>query len=52
MRKRSVINKLRESREKILNLVEPLSEEKWNEVFLGKWSISDLVAHLIGWDVW
>lgn len=52
MRKRAVINNLVRAREKILELVELLPEEKWNEVWLGKWSISDLVAHLIGWDIW
>lgn len=52
MGKRAVINKLIRAREKILKLVESLSEEKWNEIFLGKWAIRDLIAHLIGWDIW
>src|SRR3972149_7111072 len=52
MKKRIVINRLVKARQKILKLGEPLPEEKWDEVFLGKWSVKDLVAHLIGWDNW
>lgn len=52
MRKKSVINKYLKARQKIIELIKPLSEEKWNEVFLGRWSLKDFVAHCIGWDIW
>lgn len=50
--KKEVIKRLSEARWKILKLIEPLDKKKWNEVFLGKWTIADFVAHLIGWDIW
>jgi len=52
MKKKSVINNYIRTRQKIMDLIEPLSEEKWDEIFLGKWSLKDFVAHLIGWDIW
>lgn len=52
MRKRAVINKLKKTRQKILDLTIFLPEEKWDEIFLGKWSLKDFFAHLIGWDIW
>lgn len=51
MEKESVINQYVETRQKIIGLIELLPEKKWNEVFLGKWTLKDLVAHFIGWDV-
>lgn len=50
--KKEVIKRLSEARRKILELIEPLDEKRWSEVFLGKWTIADFVAHLIGWDIW
>lgn len=52
MSKREVIKRLSEVRRKILALIEPLDDKRWNEVFLGRWTIADFVAHLIGWDIW
>ena len=51
MKKKTVIKKLEQARQEILDLIEPLPENKWNEIFLGKWSLKDFVAHLIGWDI-
>lgn len=52
MTKREVIKSLDEVRQKIVSLITPLNEEKWCEVFLGKWTVADFVGHLIGWDIW
>ena len=52
MEKQIVIKKLIKARKKILDLIRPLSKQLWEEVFLGTWSLKDLVAHLIGWDIW
>ena len=52
MKKQIVIKKLIKARKKILDLIRPLSKQLWEEVFLGTWSLKDLVAHLIGWDIW
>jgi hypothetical protein len=38
-------------RRKILALAASLPPNKQNEVFLGVWSVKDLLAHLVGWDV-
>jgi hypothetical protein len=39
------------TRESILTAASALSEEQQDQVFLGVWSVKDLIAHLIGWDV-
>jgi uncharacterized damage-inducible protein DinB len=49
-RKEEIIAGLREARRQILEAVTSLLPEKRDEVFLGSWSIKDLLAHLIGWD--
>jgi len=41
-----------EIRKKIIDLVSSLPPEELDEVFLGSWSVKDLLAHLIGWDYW
>ena len=41
-----------EIRKKIIDLVSSLSFEELDEVFLGSWSVKDILAHLIGWDHW
>ncbi len=38
------------SRQDILDAVRGLSREKQKEVFLGEWSVKEILAHLIGWD--
>ena len=49
-KKEEVLNRLQETRAGILAEASALSVEKQNEVFLGIWSIKDLLAHLAGWD--
>lgn len=49
-KKHNLINGLVSTRQQILDLYRALPREIQNQVFLGVWSPSDLVAHLIGWD--
>jgi len=49
-RKDSIISALTEARRKILHVAYTLPREKQGEVFLGVWSVQDLLAHLAGWD--
>lgn len=42
---------LMEMRGKILEAAASLSSAQQDEIFLGVWSVKDLLAHLIGWDV-
>ena len=49
-KKDKVIAALVEARQKILDAVAALPPEKQDEVFLGVWSVRDLLAHLVGWD--
>lgn len=39
-----------ETRTAVLQAASQLSHEEQNTVFLGVWSVKDLIAHLIGWD--
>ena len=39
-----------ETRTALLHAASQLSHEEQNTVFLGVWSVKDLIAHLIGWD--
>lgn len=50
MNKKNVLSKLKLTRKKLVTLLKSVPISRWNEVFLGKWSLSDLTAHLIGWD--
>ncbi len=49
-KKDKVIAALVDARTKILDAVSSLSPEQQDEVFLGVWSVKDLLAHLAGWD--
>jgi hypothetical protein len=49
-RKESVLSALIEARQNILAEVSKLSEAQQDQIFLGIWSVKDLLAHLIGWD--
>ena len=49
-RKDELIKGLIEARNQILDIASGLSPEKQDEIFLGTWSIKDLLAHLVGWD--
>ena len=48
--KDDIINSLGEARRKIIDLAVAAPPEKRDEVFLGEWSVRDLLAHLAGWD--
>lgn len=48
--KSDVIAGLEQARSGILNAASALSPSQQDEVFLGVWTIKDLLAHLIGWD--
>ena len=45
-----IVFELVEARRKILDTASSLPPEKQDEVFLGAWSVKDLLAHLVGWD--
>jgi hypothetical protein len=49
-RKDRLIADLTEARRFILDTVSALSPAQQDEVFLGAWSVKDLLAHLVGWD--
>lgn len=49
-RKDAIIAALGEARRKILDAAAALPPAKQDEVFLGLWSVQDLLAHLVGWD--
>ena len=50
LRKAQVLADLVEARQNILAEASTLSEAEQDQVFLGIWSVKDLLAHLIGWD--
>jgi hypothetical protein len=50
LNKDQVISALIEARQNILREVSGLSDEDQDRVFLGIWSVRDLLAHLTGWD--
>lgn len=49
-RKDEIASALIQARRKILDAAYTLPPEKQEKVFLGVWSVKDLLAHLIGWD--
>ncbi len=49
-RKVQILSALVEARQNILAKVSALSEAQRDYIFLGIWSIKDLLAHLAGWD--
>jgi hypothetical protein len=49
-RKDQILSALVETRQGILAAASGLSEAQRDQVFLGIWSVKDLLAHLIGWD--
>ena len=50
LRKEQILSDLTETRQEILVEASSLSNEQQDQVFLGTWSVKDLLAHLIGWD--
>jgi hypothetical protein len=51
LRKDQVLSALVETRQNNLTAVAKLSEAEQDQIFLGVWSVKDLLAHMIGWDV-
>lgn len=49
-KKQEIITQLTEARQKVITAASSLPPEKQEVVFLGVWSIKDLLAHLVGWD--
>lgn len=49
-KREQILSSLIQARQKILSESVKLSNAQQNQVFLGIWSIKDLIAHLIGWD--
>jgi len=49
-KKSEVISGLAETRRAILDTASALAPGQQDEVFLGIWSVKDLLAHLAGWD--
>jgi len=49
-KKDEIISGLVAARKEILAAVSSLSPAEQDEVFLGEWSVKDLLAHLVGWD--
>jgi len=49
-RKQQIIADLVDARRKILASAAALPPAQQGAVFLGEWSVKDLLAHLIGWD--
>ena len=49
-KKDDVISALIQARRNILDVAYALPPEKQDKLFLGVWSVADLLAHLIGWD--
>jgi hypothetical protein len=50
LRKEQVLSDLIATRQNILAEAASLSIEQQDRVFLGSWSVKDVLAHLIGWD--
>jgi hypothetical protein len=50
LRKDQTLSALIETRQSILAQVSKLSEAEQDQVFLGIWSVKDMLAHFIGWD--
>lgn len=50
-KKEKILSDLVETRRKILDVVSSLPPAAQDEIFLGVWSIKDLLAHLVGWDL-
>jgi uncharacterized damage-inducible protein DinB len=45
-----IIASLVETRKELLAAASTLPAKDRDEIFLGVWSVKDLLAHLIGWD--
>ncbi len=50
-KKARILADVQEARSSILAAASELSEAQRGEVFLGVWSVSDILAHVAGWDL-
>jgi uncharacterized damage-inducible protein DinB len=50
VKKDNIIAELIEARRNLLDAASSLSPAEQDEVFLGVWSVKDLLAHFVGWD--
>ena len=50
-KKQGVLTDLVTARQQILAVASTWPSDRQDEVFLGVWSVKDVLAHLIGWDV-
>lgn len=50
LRKETLLQELQDVRGSILEISASFSQEEAEQVFLGSWSLLDLLAHLVGWD--
>lgn len=48
--KQDLLTKLSDARQRLLDKVSSLSPAQQGRIYLGEWSVRDLLAHLIGWD--
>ncbi len=48
--KDQIIAELSAARKRILDVAASLRPTQQDEIFLGTWSVKDLLAHLVGWD--
>lgn len=50
LRKDQILSALVETRQNILAEASRLSDAEQDQIFLGIWSVKDMLAHLVGWD--
>ncbi len=50
LRKDQILSSLMDTRQKLLDAISKISDEDQDLVFLGVWSVKDLLAHIVGWD--
>ena len=51
VKKQQIVAGLIEARREILDAAARLPAEQQDQLFLGAWSVKDLLAHLVGWDL-
>lgn len=49
-KKAELVTKLAAARRELLDAARALPESQHDTVFLGSWSVKDILAHLVGWD--
>jgi hypothetical protein len=50
LKKEQILSNWIETRQKIISALSELTDSQRDVVFLGVWSVKDLLAHFIGWD--